>query len=860
MAEKGRLPAIISNIKIEVLPKVSDLAGNFTRLWIILSLLVVSFLVLPPQVAHADPAGVTVQRYYSTWEAEWTTTSTSYVDVEPSTGYYPLQLTFTPPVTADYLLIACFTVSNSSTSGTTSAQLLQNTAQIYYREWTPTAVGDWVTSGYTSVLSLTGNTPYTFKIQLKTSNASDTAKIRDCSIILFKITNYYSSSDDITRTFNTDAYQDGLSLSIPSAASGDYLVLASTSVSSDSNNKRLYCNWLRGSTSQAEIVREFKTADQRRGWLMMRIMTFTATAETLKLQFKVETKSTCSVYKQRIVAVKLSDLGIDYNSIESEDPSSTTSTSYQTKVTYTITPSPAKPGDYLVMGFAMLNGSSTGPGDEPYASLDIDSGAYQAERNFRPDDTLDYVPLYAFKKYRMLSGSHTIKIQYKSSNTSITSTIKNARILAIKVNTLQSYEDSAVTTRTVFDSSHHTIYVYGYAYEYKWTPAPGAPMPYKVVYYDGGTSHNGGNGAKVCTDTVNSNYNRSIFSTLDFNGYPASSYGTWHAVVYRADTGDPQPADTYTANDSNSIMEIGFTVQQDAISNNPPSMTYVKLYNSGGSAEVTAMTPQTAYDVKVKVADTDGKADLTTIVVKIWYDANGGTPTEGEFTAAAANTQTCAIITWTESGGTFAIQPAASTTWALGSCIAPADLTGEFQFKFTVGKVATETTGSANWQIAAKVTDDSSQTAFGYDGDTATNGMNWYGEITVGNSTVNWGTVALGSDFSANSKTGISVTYICNGNYTQQAKSSSLWSGGGNSVTLNPAGSPGNGEFSLKADDTAVLGSAALVTTGYVPIDTGTQTGEGGNPESAYTVWLKLGASGMPAVQYSGTIYYGIAQ
>jgi len=825
-----------------------------------LSLLVVSFLVLPPQVAHADPAGVTVQRYYSTWEAEWTTTSTSYVDVEPSTGYYPLQLTFTPPVTADYLLIACFTVSNSNTSGTTSAQLLQNTAQIYYREWTPTAVGDWVTSGYTSVLSLTGNTPYTFKIQLKTSNASYTAKIRDCSIILFKITNYYSSSDDITRTFNTDAYQDGLSLSIPSAASGDYLVLASTSVSSDSNNKRLYCNWLRGSTSQAEIVREFKTADQRRGWLTMRIMTFTATAETLKLQFKVETKSTCSVYKQRIVAVKLSDLGIDYNSIESEDPSSTTSTSYQTKVTYTITPSPAKPGDYLVMGFAMLNGSSTGPGDEPYASLDIDSGAYQAERNFRPDDTLDYVPLYAFKKYRMLSGSHTIKIQYKSSNTSITSTIKNARILAIKVNTLQSYEDSAVTTRTVFDSSHHTIYVYGYAYEYKWTPTPGAPMPYKVVYYDGGTSHNGGNGAKVCTDTVNSNYNRSIFSTLDFNGYPASSYGTWHAVVYRADTGDPQPADTYTANDSNSIMEIGFTVQQDAISNNPPSMTYVKLYNSGGSAEVTAMTPQTAYDVKVKVADTDGKADLTTIVVKIWYDANGGTPTEGEFTAAAANTQTCAIITWTESGGTFAIQPAASTTWALGSCIAPADLTGEFQFKFTVGKVATETTGSANWQIAAKVTDDSSQTAFGYDGDTATNGMNWYGEITVGNSTVNWGTVALGSDFSANSKTGISVTYICNGNYTQQVKSSSLWSGGGNSVTLNPAGSPGNGEFSLKADDTAVLGSAALVTTGYVPIDTGTQTGEGGNPESAYTVWLKLGASGMPAVQYSGTIYYGIAQ
>jgi hypothetical protein len=826
-----------------------------------LSLVVVSFLVLPPQVAHADPAGVTVQRYYCIWENEWTTTSTSYVDIEPSTGYKPLNLTFTPPVTANYLLIVCFTVSNSDTSGTTSAQLLQNDTQIYLREWTPTSTLDYVTSGYTNVLPLTGGTPYTFKIQLKTS--AHTAKIRDTSIILFKITNYYSAIDDNTYTFTTSTYVDGLSLSIPSPASGDYLVLTSTSVSSSSTDKRLYCNWLRGSTSQAEIVREFKTANQRRGWLMMRIMTFTSTAETLKLQFKVETTSTCSVYKQRIVAVKLSDLGINSSYTESEGESTTTSTSWVNKATKTFTPSPAQPGDYLVMGFAMLNGDSTDSGHEAYARLTIDNTVYQAERNFRPDDTLDYVPLYAFKKYRMLSGSHTINIDYRSSDTHGTTIVKieNARILVIKVNTLQSYEDSAVTTRTVFDGSHHTINIYGYAYEYQWSIVPPAPMPYKVVYYDGGTSHDGVNGAKVFTDSVNSNYNRSIYSTLDFRSYPSSSYGTWHAVIYRAYSGDPAEASTYTANDSNSIMEIQFTVQQDAIYNTPPSMTYVKLYNSGGSAEVTAMTPQTAYDVKVKVADADGKADLTTIVVKLWYDADGSTPTEGEFTAAAANTQTCAIITWTESGGTFAIQPAASTTWALGSCIAPADLTGDFEFKFTVGKVATETTGSANWQIAAKVTDDSSQTAFGYDTDTATNDMNWYGEIAVTTTNVDFSSVALGSDFSANKRTGISVTYRCNGSYSQQVKSSSPWSGGGKAVTLNTAGTPGSGEFSLKAYSSDTYGSAVPVnSTGYVTIGTGTQTGESGTTVSANTLWLKLGAAGIPAVSYSGTIYYGITQ
>lgn len=138
--------------------------------------------------------------------------------------------------------------------------------------------------------------------------------------------------------------------------------------------------------------------------------------------------------------------------------------------------------------------------------------------------------------------------------------------------------------------------------------------------------------------------------------------------------------------------------------------------------------------------------------------------------------------------------------------------------------------------------------------------MNWYGEVTVNTPGVNFGTVSLGSDFSANPKTGISVTYVCNGSYNQQVKVSAPWTGSGNSVPLNAAGSPGEGEFSLKAADAASLSSAILVSTNYVTVDTGTQTGESGNTVSTNTLWLKLGALGFPAVTYSGTIYYGIAQ
>jgi hypothetical protein len=136
--------------------------------------------------------------------------------------------------------------------------------------------------------------------------------------------------------------------------------------------------------------------------------------------------------------------------------------------------------------------------------------------------------------------------------------------------------------------------------------------------------------------------------------------------------------------------------------------------------------------------------------------------------------------------------------------------------------------------------------------------MNWYGEVSVNTPTVNFGTVALGSDFSSNAQTGISVTYICNGNYSQQIKVTAPWTGGPDSINLNTSGTPGDGEFSMKADDTVTIGSANLVSTGYITIGTGTQTGEAGNTVTANTLWLKLGASGIPAVTFNGTIYYGI--
>jgi hypothetical protein len=141
----------------------------------------------------------------------------------------------------------------------------------------------------------------------------------------------------------------------------------------------------------------------------------------------------------------------------------------------------------------------------------------------------------------------------------------------------------------------------------------------------------------------------------------------------------------------------------------------------------TSMSPQMEYAVSVNVSHGGGKASLDTLVLKVYYDSDGGTPTDAEAEGQTADTQSCAIITWTESSDTFAIEPSSSTTWSLGACSSPASLPGDFTFVFTPGKVAAHTTGSAVWQIWAKATDDVSQTDTGYD-DTPP-AMNWYGEV-----------------------------------------------------------------------------------------------------------------------------------
>jgi hypothetical protein len=192
--------------------------------------------------------------------------------------------------------------------------------------------------------------------------------------------------------------------------------------------------------------------------------------------------------------------------------------------------------------------------------------------------------------------------------------------------------------------------------------------------------------------------------------------------------------------------------------------------------------------------------------------------------------------------------------------------TGTWEFYFTVGKVATLGTGGSGedgWDLFGEVKDEGTPVEGWDDRDLA---MDWYGEITVNTGSVNWGSVSPGMDFAEgdpSEEASISVTYLSNGAYDEKVAAEAQWDdGGSNTADLDNAGSPGQNEFSLKADDTGTLTSAVLVdaVSTYTTIDdTGTQTDDDGEDVTTNSLWLKLGTPFVDAT-YSGTIYYQIAE
>lgn len=294
------------------------------------------------------------------------------------------------------------------------------------------------------------------------------------------------------------------------------------------------------------------------------------------------------------------------------------------------------------------------------------------------------------------------------------------------------------------------------------------------------------------------------------------------------------------------------------LGNIAPTVSAVSVYEQGNGV-ISVMSPQTEYYVRVPVTDANSLDDLVTVTVYLYYDQDGvynysDMPTSGD-------TQTCAIMTWTNLGDSWAIDPSGGdTTWVLvtANCSAPSmsGTTGYFDFHFKPGKAAMKNEGTSQWHIyaiARDSTDSGSRYATG-------NTMSWYGEIFGVTLKAYWSSVSLGCD-DVPADSHVSATYISNGNYSEQIKTNSPWSINGSvNASLNTGGTPGDKEFSVKACEDDVLGEAIQVSTVYTSIDDAeTMTDDVGYIHPYNTLWLSLGATGLIPGTYTGVVSYRIA-
>ena len=121
-----------------------------------------------------------------------------------------------------------------------------------------------------------------------------------------------------------------------------------------------------------------------------------------------------------------------------------------------------------------------------------------------------------------------------------------------------------------FISYGDIIYMYGENFD--------PIVTYKVAYYDGGATHDGAFGTKVQTDTyIDDVPGISENCQCRPADYVSSSYGTWHAVVYKTSATMPASYDLVSTGDTDYAVTDSFDVQQEAIPEFPTVMAGVMV-------------------------------------------------------------------------------------------------------------------------------------------------------------------------------------------------------------------------------------------------------------------------------------------
>jgi hypothetical protein len=338
-----------------------------------------------------------------------------------------VSISFTPQVTADFMIIAAAEVQGSSTSYQAKAQLAVDSTTYQELAYRVKDLTDWYPFNGLKRLTLTGGTNYSIKLQFCTNNVGGTASIRNARLLLLSLQSEYAESEALSTTGST-SWEDKATLTFTAPSSGDYLVIATANYQGSNTNRDVYIRLIQDNTTvHADNSGRPGTGTTANYYTfgVMRKVTLDTSQHTFKIQYSSSASpGIAGIIHAHMVAIRLDQFDNNYYA-EDETESSPAPAIFTDKVVNTYS---AEDGDYLMLGSIAYRSDSTS------RSVGID---FQTEDISRQQllvehrNTNDYESAFFLTKQTLVAGSKNDRIMWMGENSN--PRVKSARLISCKL-------------------------------------------------------------------------------------------------------------------------------------------------------------------------------------------------------------------------------------------------------------------------------------------------------------------------------------------------------------------------------------------------------------------------------------------
>lgn len=371
-------------------------------------------------------------------------------------------LTFTSVADA-YLVLASAELRGSSTSYDIGARLTIDGTTYAELDTRPDETATDLYSHHFATFKAINLTAasHTLKIQYRSSSSMGTCSIQHANIAVFRIFNYAYAENEGSQSVS-GGYSDKVVKTFNVNSVGDYLVIASAELNITSTSYSILARMRIDSAYQDEVVLRGEATTDCESYFTHDIKSLSAGSHTVSIQASSES-GTHYIRRARIIAVRLTDYFLGWESGKSDSYTTNGLVSWADKLVVTFTPSTQC--DYLVLATAIVGGDASN-GENYHSSFDFTlDGTEEGWCHGGFSDDTDRIT-YATLKNQTLSGtSHTLKLRYHSETwTDPDAGMGSARIIAIPM-----YDPNAVEVDFTGSSNTETWIQLEWAIDSAWS-------------------------------------------------------------------------------------------------------------------------------------------------------------------------------------------------------------------------------------------------------------------------------------------------------------------------------------------------------------------------------------------------------